>query len=253
MGVRTSSALSWLVGVFWLFNPITAAVSVRGNAESVLGVVILACLYCVLSRRVFAAGLLFGVAIHLKLYPVIYAPIIYLMLCEDQLHAAFSGSSKDRMKRIVSALLPITVDLWLFLLATLVSLCGLTVIGFVAYGWIFLQNAYFYHFTRVDFWHNFAPHFYPIYLFEGVLADQAVAVSFDASLFPLNLLPLSLVQWFFKVENLRRAYTAFKIVIMLPPLLLIPVLSWKRCRQPSFAWFAVTFAFVAFNKVSVCT
>ncbi|VDK84965.1 unnamed protein product [Dibothriocephalus latus] len=172
---------NWLIGFCWLFNPVTATVSVRGNAESVLGLAVLGCLLCVLQERIFLSGFLFGLCIHLKLYP-----------------------------------------------------------------------AYFYHFTRVDFWHNFAPHFYPIYLFEGVLSGAMATPSvYDPSLFPLRLLPSGFLAWFYDTAVLQRLYGLFKLVAFLPALILVPGLAFKLHRRPSMAWFAITFAFVAFNKV--CT
>ncbi len=234
----STRALSWLVGVFWLFNPITAAVSVRGNAESVLGFFILSCLLCVLQGRVVASGLLFGICIHLKLYPIIYAPAIYLHLC---------GPGALTWRRL---LLP-NQRHWVFGFATLASLLGLTGAGYAAYGWTFLHHAYFYHFTRVDLWHNFAPHFYPIYLFEGVLAQAEKGDLYDANLWPYNCLPPWVMQEFFKVENLKRMYALFKVAIMLPAVVMIVVLAFKLRRKQSFAWFATTFVFVAFNKVCI--
>uniref|UniRef100_A0A5K3EQ19 GPI alpha-1,4-mannosyltransferase I, catalytic subunit n=1 Tax=Mesocestoides corti TaxID=53468 RepID=A0A5K3EQ19_MESCO len=229
-------SVSWLVGIFWLFNPITAAVSVRGNAESVLGLCVLACLLCLLKGRVALSGVLFGVCIHLKLYPIIYAPVIYLYLCEG-----------DPLTW-VTLLLPNRRH-WLFGFATLSSLLGLTWAGYAVYGWVFLHQAYFYHFTRVDFWHNFAPHFYPIYLFEGVLALNETA--YDVDLFPYNHFPVWLLDTFYQPATLRQIYSVFKILIMLPSVVLVTALSFQLRHRLSFAWFAVTFVFVSFNKV--CT
>nr|VZI06815.1 unnamed protein product [Spirometra erinaceieuropaei] len=256
--------LNWLIGFCWLFNPVTVTVSVRGNAESVLGLAILCCLLCVLQERTFLSGLLFGLCIHLKLYPVIYSPIIYLMLCQRQLLIATSAPrlsvkgkspatlTRQRWRRLLRVILVPSVTHWLFALATLISLCSLTTVGFYFYGWRFLHQAYFYHFTRVDFWHNFAPHFYPIYLFEGVLSgEMATPSAYDANLFPLRLLPPALLAWFYATPTLQRLYTLFKLLTFLPALILVPSLAFKLHRRPSMAWFAITFAFVAFNKV--CT
>nr|CUU98163.1 Mannosyltransferase family protein [Hymenolepis microstoma] len=234
---KSWQTISWLLGIFWLFNPITAAVSVRGNAESVLGVFVLYCLYSLLCNRIILAGLLFGTCIHLKLYPVIYAPAIYLYLCDPTKASIFR--------------LP-TLRHWCFGFATLASLLGLTGAGYWAYGWTFLHHAYFYHFTRVDFWHNFAPHFYPIYLFEGVLAINSTNPRdyYDPNLFPYNYIPEWVLDAFFQNATLEWMYKVFKILIMVPSVILIVMLSLRYWKKQSFAWFAITFIFVAFNKVS---
>ncbi len=65
----------------WLFNPLTVAVSTRGNAESLLAVLVLSTLLCLESRRRTSAALLFGLAVHMKIYPVTYALPVALSLC----------------------------------------------------------------------------------------------------------------------------------------------------------------------------
>ncbi|KAI8372826.1 PIG-M-domain-containing protein [Radiomyces spectabilis] len=77
-GLPTKKAL-WL-DALWLLNPMVANISTRGNAESLLGVMVLGTLYLVMLRRFYPACFLFGLAVHFKIYPVIYAiPILFLM------------------------------------------------------------------------------------------------------------------------------------------------------------------------------
>ncbi|VDM25291.1 unnamed protein product [Hydatigera taeniaeformis] len=212
-----------------------STVSVRGNAESIVGVCVLACLWSLLRNRVVLSGLLFGVCVHIKLYPVIYTPVIYLQLCDPSYPILHLKPTRRH---------------WCFGLASLASLSGLTWAAYAAYGWIFLDRAYFYHFIRVDLWHNFSPHFYPIYLFEGVLALNDTL--YDSSLFPYNHFPVWLLEAFFWPVTLQRLYTLFKVFIVVPSALLVTGLSFRFWRTPSFAWFATTFAFVAFNKTHLC-
>jgi phosphatidylinositol glycan class M len=67
----------------WLLNPVTAIVSARGNAESLLSTVILGVIYCLTLKHVAAAALLFGFAVHFKVYPIVYALPLYLVLDGD--------------------------------------------------------------------------------------------------------------------------------------------------------------------------
>jgi len=67
----------------WLLNPLTATVSSRGNAESILALLVLLTLYFIVSRHIFAAGICFGLAIHFKVFPIVYSLPLYLFINED--------------------------------------------------------------------------------------------------------------------------------------------------------------------------
>lgn len=64
----------------WLFNPLPVGVSTRGNAESLLAVLVLSTLLCLERRRRTSAALLFGLSVHTKIYPVTYALPVALSL-----------------------------------------------------------------------------------------------------------------------------------------------------------------------------
>lgn len=69
----------------WLLNPMVATISTRGSSEGLLGVMVVALLWAVLQRRIFLAGVLLGVGVHLKIYPFIYAPSIIWWLDDEHL------------------------------------------------------------------------------------------------------------------------------------------------------------------------
>ena len=71
------------VGILWLLNPLVVTVSVRGNAESLVTAFVLATLYTLLTGRKVLAAIFYGLAVHLKVYPIIYAPSILLFLKPD--------------------------------------------------------------------------------------------------------------------------------------------------------------------------
>lgn len=60
----------------WLLNPMVAAISTRGSSEGLLGVMVVALVWAALRRRAVLTGVLLGVAVHFKIYPVIYGPAI---------------------------------------------------------------------------------------------------------------------------------------------------------------------------------
>lgn len=62
-----------LVTSIWLLNPFVANISTRGSAESILGFIVVLFLHLLEKNRDGAAAILFGLAVHFKIYPVIYA------------------------------------------------------------------------------------------------------------------------------------------------------------------------------------
>lgn len=90
---------SLLATNLWLFNPLSLTISTRGNAESFQAVLVLATLLCVISKQHFLGGLLFGLAVHFKIYPIIYSlPILLYMsrVTHHRLH--WSWETLKRMK-----------------------------------------------------------------------------------------------------------------------------------------------------------
>ena len=64
----------------WLLNPVTATVSSRGNAEPLITGLILLTIYLLMLKCTTVAGISYGLAVHMKIYPVIYALPLYLLL-----------------------------------------------------------------------------------------------------------------------------------------------------------------------------
>ena len=131
--------------VVWLFNPITLVVSTRGNAETLITLSVLATLYYHRKCHFFVSGLLHGLAVHLKIYPIIYSFILY--------------SSISRCSSLFECLRP-TMGRFKFVAGFAVSFVTLTYMSYLLYGWPFLHETYLYHVTRQDVRHNFSAYFY---------------------------------------------------------------------------------------------
>ena len=65
---------SWL----WFFNPMIITVSTRGNAESLLAVLVLSTIYFMVKKRLNLSAIMLAFSVHFKIYPVIYALPLYL-------------------------------------------------------------------------------------------------------------------------------------------------------------------------------
>ncbi|KAK1783223.1 PIG-M-domain-containing protein [Copromyces sp. CBS 386.78] len=211
----------------WLLNPMVATISTRGSSEGLLGVLVMALLWAVLSRRITLAGLLLGFSVHFKIYPFIYAPaIVWWMDAERLDRVRGPPSSTSLFKKMKDFITLPRLNLALTSLATFLSLNFLM---YALYGHPFLHETYLHHVTRIDHRHNFSPYNTQLYL------------SSSASASPLASSPASSGQP--KIESL-----AFLPQLLLSTIL-IPLALAKKDLPTSLL--AQTFAFVTFNKV--CT
>ncbi|ODV86706.1 glycosyltransferase family 50 protein [[Candida] arabinofermentans NRRL YB-2248] len=127
------------LSLLWLWNPMVITISTRGSSESIMTIVVLLITYHAMHNNIIISGLLSGLAIHLKIYPVIYIPAILLTI-----------NSTQSFKQ------PITLDRLLFIISTVVSFGALTALMYYYYGWEYLNEAYLYHLIRLDHRHNFS-------------------------------------------------------------------------------------------------
>ncbi|KAK5850070.1 hypothetical protein PBY51_014352 [Eleginops maclovinus] len=210
-GLGTETALR--VCSLWLLNPLPIGVSSRGNAESILAALVLGTLLCMEARHLMWGAILYGLSVHMKIYPVTYALPIALSLRTTETRSEGKKGMKSLMRFIGSFL---NRELFLFASVAAGVFCMLTALFYYMYGWEFLHETYLYHLTRRDIRHNFSPYFYMLYL------------TADCS-------------W-----SLWLGLAAF-----LPQLILLLVASWAFHSDLSFCCFLHTAIFVSFNKV--CT
>ncbi|NXT27472.1 PIGM mannosyltransferase, partial [Syrrhaptes paradoxus] len=156
----------------WLLNPLPMAVSSRGNAEALVALLVLATLYFVEGGSVGMAAVCYGLAVHVKIYPLTYALPIALHLQSQRCSGEGAGGvGRDKKAKFtfVGYLWQLFVkmlnrDVLLFGTVAGSVLAALTVAFYHLYGWEFLEHAYLYHLTRRDIRHNFSPYFYMLYL-----------------------------------------------------------------------------------------
>ncbi|QPG95205.1 GPI mannosyltransferase 1 [Epichloe festucae Fl1] len=217
-----SSERAGAFAALWLWNPMVATISTRGSSEGLLGVLAMALLWAVESRRITVAGLVLGLGVHFKIYPFIWAPAIIWCMDEEHLGKSSSAATKQakspsKSDRLMAFLSPQRVKLTVVSFA---AFMGLNLLMYSMYGNPFLVQTYLHHVSRVDHRHNFSPYNVLLYLAS---ADASTSSLHMESLAFLPQLSLSCV--------------------------LIPFVLAKKDLATSMM--AQTFAFVTFNKV--CT
>jgi phosphatidylinositol glycan class M len=223
--VWTTRAQKILCMCIWLFNPFSIIVSTRGNAESLISLLVLGTIYFLFTKQIIAAAILYGLAVHFKIYPIIYALPIFLFLRTQEETKSGRHTKRESEKRNLSKFF---MDyFWpnkqqaLFSFISAGIFLVITSTMYLVYGYEFLQETYLYHITRTDHRHNFSVYFYHLYL----SANQA--------------------------SSLIVGLLAF-----LPQIILLLSFSFRYAPngKPSnlcFCLFLQTLAFVAFQKV--CT
>ncbi|XP_031588569.1 GPI mannosyltransferase 1 isoform X1 [Oreochromis aureus] len=215
-GLRAETARC--VSSLWLLNPLPMGVSSRGNAESILAALVLGTLLCMegKAQRLTWAALLYGLSVHMKIYPVTYALPIALTLRTAEIRVDESKKT-SRFKKLVGFFVSFfNRDLLLFAMVAGGVFFTLTALFYYMYGWQFLYETYLYHLTRRDIRHNFSPYFYMLYL----TAESTWS------------------QW-------------LGLAAFLPQFALLLVTSWMYYKDLAFCCFLHTAIFVTFNKV--CT
>lgn len=163
----------------FLLNPFVVNVSTRGNADALVALCVVGALWGVLGGRPALGGAALGAAVHLKLYPVVYALPLGLWLLQPDRRGmlralrAPGGGGGDAVPPPLPppSLRPAQVRAWLrgarwrdaalFAAACAGALGGLTAASAAAYGPEFLHAAVAYHAGRTDPRHNFSPAWLP--------------------------------------------------------------------------------------------
>eukprot|EP01056_Protomagalhaensia_sp_Gyna25_P005152 Protomagalhaensia_sp_Gyna_25__5151@NODE_605_length_3029_cov_7_218060_g468_i0_p1_GENE_NODE_605_length_3029_cov_7_218060_g468_i0NODE_605_length_3029_cov_7_218060_g468_i0_p1_ORF_typecomplete_len482_score37_00Mannosyl_trans/PF05007_13/9_6e02Mannosyl_trans/PF05007_13/1_9e62PIGU/PF06728_13/7_9e28PIGU/PF06728_13/2_3GT87/PF09594_10/1e13GT87/PF09594_10/8e03PMT_2/PF13231_6/1_6e08PMT_2/PF13231_6/1_5e02PMT_2/PF13231_6/1_8e04Pmp3/PF01679_17/8_1Pmp3/PF01679_17/27_NODE_605_length_3029_cov_7_218060_g468_i018716 len=169
----------------WLLNPLAIQVATRGNADSVVTCLVTSLLYFVLKKNSLLAGLCLGLAVHVKIFPALYAfPLLMVWnesytlenlrqdlfggiqiespdnLWKDLWRKSFKLSSQLVMvpwRFVYRFIRRLNRDQWIFGLSALVIFALVTGGCYLKYGWTFLFETYLYHGLRHDHRHNFSP------------------------------------------------------------------------------------------------
>ena len=231
------------LAAIWLLNPMVITISTRGNAEAILCFLILSSLLAFRDGRYGLGSVVYGLSIHFKIYPIIYALPISIYLWEQNGSNHLYNHSNEEERKVsqpypyydyISHHKPQIKTLVKVGAITLITVLSLTAIMYALYGYEFLDQTYLYHIYRLDHRHNFS-------IWNQLLYLDSARVSTSSS-------PL-----------VRLAF--------LPQLLIVCALGsyrlWLRRPRPKVendknqddvitlaqVLFLQTFAFVTYNKV----
>jgi phosphatidylinositol glycan class M len=171
--------------LWWLYNPLAINICTRGSAESLMVLLPVLLTYAAASSwastakkswtSVILASFWHGVAIHSKLYPVIYTLSFMTFFAPASEQRPTLSESKFSSKSS-RGLLFVPSYLWswarrllqpaplLFLFTSLTTFALLTYLAVLYYGQQALDEGLLYHFSRVDHRHNYSMHWFWIYL-----------------------------------------------------------------------------------------
>jgi phosphatidylinositol glycan class M len=215
--------------LWWLFNPLAINICTRGSAESLIVLLpVLITVWIVTSGGnslaiATLAGCWHGIAVHAKLYPIIYS-LSFL----THIAVSYDGPSAVHLP-VPSSISHISgyVHGWkrrllrpapvLFGVCSIGVFAGLTYLSLLWYGQKAIDEGLLYHFVRVDHRHNYSMHWYWIYLGRST-EDESMAL-------------------------------AGRLLLITQTVLLITTSVMVAPRNLTLAMFVQTFLFVAHNKV----
>lgn len=201
----------------WLLNPIVVNVSTRGNAESFVVLWVAASIALLYAGRAKLAGVAFGLAVHVKIYPAVYALALFLSPHLDAAASKGAVGARAAVDGVGLRRMLLEPRRWVFAAAAIASFAAAGAACYAAYGYAFVHEAYLYHLTRADHRHNFSVYFYSMYLASGGAGGASLAM---------------------------------RLATFVPQAVLVVVISLRYARRHlPFALFALTVVFVALNKV----
>lgn len=68
---------------FWVFNPLVINMSTRGSNDNMISFLVFVSVYFILREQYIIGGILYGLSVHFKIYPIIYAIPFYLYIDTD--------------------------------------------------------------------------------------------------------------------------------------------------------------------------
>jgi phosphatidylinositol glycan class M len=120
----------------------------RGSAESVIVALVLLTIHLYQQKVFILTGLVYGLAIHLKIYPLVFCLSLYIPLTHRFVRRQREGGDSCFCRSGFKSLFDLNTARVRLVASTVLSLGLLTTLCYGLYGWQFLEETYFYHITR---------------------------------------------------------------------------------------------------------
>lgn len=205
--------------IIWLFNPVTVAISTRGSFEPIITLLVITSVYLLFRCDNIFAGLLYGLSIHLKLYPIIYSLSFYFYIVTRKPYM----KTQTKVYYWIKTLTPNSSH-FKFFISSGISLALSSYISYIYYGQDYIEQSFLYHLKRKDLKHNFSIYFALFKLFPKH-QDRIGTIAFGIQFFAVLLVSILYISF----STNRRT----------------------KLRNLTFSLFASTSLFVSLNKV--CT
>ena len=163
--------------LFYLYNPLTIVICTRGSADCIITFLVLLSLIYLEKKKYYLSALIYGFAVHFKIYPIIYAPSLFLYLLYKEFIQNKNGPKElepipffQRIyHKIKSTIIMVFSNLFTKTALFFVIISSGVFFFFLALfykliGYKFLYEYLLYHLIRKDHRHNYSIFYYTIYL-----------------------------------------------------------------------------------------
>ena len=196
--------------LFYLYNPLTIVICTRGSADCIITFLVLLSLIYLEKRNYYLSALIYGFAVHFKIYPIIYAPSLFLYLiykeyvkntrqphepiqfCQRIFYKIISTIKmvfKYLFTKVALSFVIISSGIFFFFLSLFYKLIG----------YKFLYEYLLYHLVRKDHRHNYSIFYYTIYLtYDNDFSKYLSLITF----LPQMILILTATMFLYKDINL---------------------------------------------------
>ena len=230
--------------LFYLYNPFIIVICTRGSADCIITCLVVLCLLLLEMKYYLLSAFVYGFAVHFKIYPIIYAPAIYLYLInkiyntnnnnDDNKNKKGNNSySKMIMKKILSPIFLILKNIHkyysiLYILISSFVFLSLLIIFYKIIGYKFLYEYLLYHIIRKDHRHNYSMFYYLIYLtYNSKLSKFLSLITFLPQIILILLITL------FMFENINLCLILLTMVfVVFNKVITAQYFIWYLCLLP---------------------